>query len=369
VVRFGADRDGPTARAGAARVARFDAVGVADPAGAAESPVAVFADADGRDTAHPGDVSPSTEVAEIAVAEIAVAEIAVAEIAVAEIAVAEIAVAEIGGFAGEGSNGPAPVAEFDVAVTEQPVPRTARLDGLVTRGQARTRKAPSRRTGPDEDGGSSENRPGRRAGRRGEPGGAPPLSGVADPPGRRRRRPGEPVELDPDADPVVVAREICLRLLSDRARTRQELAQTLGRKGVPDEAALTVLERFDEVGLIDDAAFAGQWVRARHTHRGLARRAIAQELRRKGVADEVAGDALAEVDLESEERRARELVDRKLRTMPASTPDERVVAGRRLVGMLARKGYGGGMVYRVVREALTDHGADTDELGAEPVDD
>lgn len=349
VVRFGADRDGPTARAGAARVARFDAVGVADPAGAAESPVAVFADADGRDTAHPGDVSPSTEVAEIAVA--------------------EIEAAEIGGFAGEGSNGPAPVAEFDIAVTEQPVPRTARLDGLVTRGQARTRKAPSRRTGPDEDGGSSENRPGRRAGRRGEPGGAPPLSGVADPPGRRRRRPGEPVELDPDADPVVVAREICLRLLSDRARTRQELAQTLGRKGVPDEAALTVLERFDEVGLIDDAAFAGQWVRARHTHRGLARRAIAQELRRKGVADEVAGDALAEVDLESEERRARELVDRKLRTMPASTPDERVVAGRRLVGMLARKGYGGSTVYRVVREALTDHGADTDELGAEPVDD
>ena len=100
-----------------------------------------------------------------------------------------------------------------------------------------------------------------------------------------------------------------------------------------------MLERFDEVGLIDDAAFAGQWVRSRHTRRGLARRAIAVELRRKGVADEVAQEALAEVDTDAEEQRARELVDGKLRTMPADTPERRARAARRLVGMLARRGY------------------------------
>jgi regulatory protein len=166
-----------------------------------------------------------------------------------------------------------------------------------------------------------------------------------------------------------VARAVCLRLLSDRARTRQELAQALRRKGVPDEAARSVLERFDEVGLIDDAAFAGQWVRSRHAHRGLARRALAVELRRKGVSDEDAGEALAEVDAESEERRARELVDRKLRSLAIATTEQRAVAARRLVGMLARKGYGAGVAYRVVREALADRGADEEELGTEPVDD
>ncbi len=166
-----------------------------------------------------------------------------------------------------------------------------------------------------------------------------------------------------EADPVAVAREICLRLLTERARTRQELAQALRKREVPDEAANAVLERFDEVGLIDDAAFAGQWVRSRHTGRGLARRAIAVELRRKGVADEVAQEALAEVDTDAEEQRARELVDRKLRTVPADTPERRTTAARRLVGMLARRGYPAGIAYRVVREALAAHGAEEDELG------
>jgi regulatory protein len=173
-----------------------------------------------------------------------------------------------------------------------------------------------------------------------------------------------------DIDPAARAREICLRLLTDRARTRQELAQALHRKGIPDDVAGSVLERFDEVGLIDDAAFAGQWVRSRHAHRGLARRAIAVELRRKGVADEVAGEALAEVDGESEERRARQLVDRKLRSLTIASTEQRAAAGRRLVGMLARKGYGAGVAYRVVREALAELGADVEELdAAEPPDD
>jgi regulatory protein len=172
-----------------------------------------------------------------------------------------------------------------------------------------------------------------------------------------------------EADPVAAAREICLRLLTDRARTRHELAQALRRKGVPDEAADQVLGRFDEVGLIDDAAFAGQWVRSRHRFRGLGRRAIAQELRRKGVDDEIAGEALAEVDAAAEEERARELVDRKLRTMKATTPEERTVAARRLAGMLGRKGYGAGVAYGVVRAALAAHGAETEEFdGGEPLD-
>ncbi len=230
-----------------------------------------------------------------------------------------------------------------------------------------------RRGRPDERLGSDEG-PSAEASDRSLPDPARRTGGQAGPgrPDRRTDQPGSrlrgrrgrgPAELDPDADPVAVAREICLRLLTDRARTRQELAQALRRKGVPDEATQSVLERFDEVGLIDDAAFAGQWVRSRHTQRGLARRAIAMELRRKGVSEEDAGEALAEVDTESEERRARELVDRKMRSLAFGTAEQRAAAGRRLVGMLARKGYGAGIAYRVVKEALAERGAEADELG------
>jgi regulatory protein len=88
------------------------------------------------------------------------------------------------------------------------------------------------------------------------------------------------------------------------------------------------------------------------------------------MPDDVAGEALAEIDGESEERRARELVDRKMRSMKLGSAEEQAVAGRRLAGMLARKGYGAAVVYRVVREALAEHGAAVEELdGAEPADD
>jgi regulatory protein len=154
---------------------------------------------------------------------------------------------------------------------------------------------------------------------------------------------------------VAAARTICLRQLETRSRTRQELAETLRRKGIPDDAAAQVLERFGEVGLIDDKAFADQWVRSRHTHSGLGRRAIAVELRRKGVDSEAAGEALAEIDDASEEARARALVDRKLRTR-GGVPDEAMA--RRLLGMLARKGYPAGIAYRVVKEAVAEHAAE-----------
>ena len=122
-----------------------------------------------------------------------------------------------------------------------------------------------------------------------------------------------------------------------------------GARACPTRRRESVLERFDEVGLIDDAAFAGQWVRSRHTQRGLARRAIAMELRRKGVSDEDAGEALAEVDAGvggTPGPRAGRPQDALAR------PRHRRAAGcggRRLVGMLARKGYGAGIAYRVVR--------------------
>lgn len=199
--------------------------------------------------------------------------------------------------------------------------------------------------------------------------GADPRASAGRAAGRQRGGRSGTAELDRDADPRAAAREICLRLLTDRARTRQELAQALRRRGVPEDAAAAVLGRFDEVGLIDDAAFAEQWVRSRHAMRGLGRRALAVELRRKGVADELAEEALGTIDRASEERRARELVDRELRSARAGTPEQRAALGRRLVGMLARRGYSAGLAYTVVREALAEHGAEPDELAADVPED
>jgi regulatory protein len=267
----------------------------------------------------------------------------------------------------------APLAELDAADGEGAAAaapaRTARFgDGRVRPGRSGdgARSEEVRGTGRSTRRGGSAARPRRSTGTSPAPTADTPSTGkrpaeergTAD---EKPRRGWGPKQIDPDADPLVAAREICLRLLTDRARTRHELAQALKQRGVPDEASESVLSRFDEVGLIDDAAFAGQYVRSRHAYRGLSRRAIAMELRRKGVDDEVAGEALEEVDPASEERRARELVDRKLRTVPADTPEQRKKAVNRLVGMLARKGYGGGIAYRVVREALAAHGAELDD--------
>ena len=112
--------------------------------------------------------------------------------------------------------------------------------------------------------------------------------------------PDSPADLVENADPESVARAICLRQLTLGPRTRSQLADLLARRGVPEDAAQRVLDRFTEVGLIDDASFARQWVESRHHGRGLARRALAQEMRRKGVADEEVSDALSAIDGEAE---------------------------------------------------------------------
>ncbi|MFJ8965687.1 regulatory protein RecX [Lentzea sp. NPDC102401] len=155
------------------------------------------------------------------------------------------------------------------------------------------------------------------------------------------------------------ARDICYALLTARARSRQELYDALLRKEISPGVAEIVLGKFDRAGLIDDAQFAEMWVRSRHTYNGLGRRALAMELRRKGVADEVVAEAVAAVDSEAEEERARELVRKRLRTMSGVDETAKI---RRLVGALARKGYAEGLAYRVVRDELRTAGAEASAL-------
>jgi regulatory protein len=161
--------------------------------------------------------------------------------------------------------------------------------------------------------------------------------------------PDDPVADGPDADTEAVARTILLDQLTGRARSRKELADKLAARHVPDDVASRLLDRFEEVGLVDDAAFARSWISGRQADKGLARRALAQELRRKGIDDEVARAALDEVDPDAEEAAARALVRKKLRSL---TRVDQTTATRRLVGMLARKGYSQGLAFSVVRDEL-----------------
>lgn len=154
---------------------------------------------------------------------------------------------------------------------------------------------------------------------------------------------------DPDADPYSVAKAIALRQLTMAPRSRAQLRQAMDRKLVPPPVAEEVLDRLEEVKLVDDSAFAEGYVRYRQRERGLARRALAHELRTKGVDDETARAALDEIDPEVELEAARSLVSRRL---SGTRRLDREVRIRRLVGMLARKGYQPGVAMSVVREAL-----------------
>lgn len=156
---------------------------------------------------------------------------------------------------------------------------------------------------------------------------------------------------DPEADPEAVARAIALRLLDRQPRTRAELAKALAARAVPAAAAAAVLDRFTEVGLIDDEAFAQAWVGSRHRGRGLARRALAEELRRRGVDHELARGALATVSTDDEVAAATALVTRRLHSMTGLAVE---VKRRRLLAMLARRGFSGSLAQRVVAAALAD---------------
>lgn len=160
---------------------------------------------------------------------------------------------------------------------------------------------------------------------------------------------GSAAELDPDADPEQVARTILLRRLDAAPRTRHELRSDLLRRGVPADVADGVLDRFVDVGLIDDAAFAQRWVESRQRSRGTARSVLRQELRAKGVEDAFAQEALESIDPEAERERARLLVVSKLASSARLDP---VARARRLTGMLQRRGYPSGVAVSVVREVL-----------------
>jgi regulatory protein len=170
----------------------------------------------------------------------------------------------------------------------------------------------------------------------------------------------------PEADPVEVARLIVLRRLERGPRTRAQLEQACARRNVPEWAVTQLLDRFAELGLVDDEAYARAWVRSRHAGRGLGRRALRHELLTRGVDRDVIDEAVAEITSDDEDAAARALVRAR---RPGLARYDRTTQRRRLVALLARRGYSAAVAAAVVaREMAADddaRGQDNDAPGGD----
>lgn len=172
------------------------------------------------------------------------------------------------------------------------------------------------------------------------------------PPATKRQR--QLTEMPPE-DLLQRAKDIALNALQMSAKSRGQLEEKLASKDIPADVAAEALDRLTEVGLIDDAAFAGSWAGSRQRGMGLSGSAIQRELRQKGVSEEFVAAAMEQITPETEHDRAVEMVRRRA---PGTRNLDRNARVRRLVGMLARKGYGGGVAFAVVKQVLAEEQPD-----------
>ena len=152
---------------------------------------------------------------------------------------------------------------------------------------------------------------------------------------------------DEERDYVGAAQTICLNALAVRAKSRGELAAQLKRRGIPLEVATDVLDRLERSKLINDLDFARAWSKSRLSSKKISKRVLAQELRRKEVADDLIAIALDEISSDDEYEAALQLGERKARSLQNYAED---VRERRITSALARKGYNYGIISRVLKE-------------------
>ncbi|MHA7210519.1 regulatory protein RecX [Arthrobacter sp. MDT1-65] len=155
------------------------------------------------------------------------------------------------------------------------------------------------------------------------------------------------------------ARSVLLRQLALGPRSRHQLDQKLAGRAVPPAIASSLLDRFEEVQLIDDAEFARMWVRTRTAAKSLSRSSLRRELADKGIDADQAEDALLQLSDEDEQEQAREVVRRRLRrSADLSDRAVREKEVRRLVGVLARKGYNPGTAFSIVKDVIAGEGTE-----------
>jgi regulatory protein len=162
-----------------------------------------------------------------------------------------------------------------------------------------------------------------------------------------------------DVNDDSVAHRIAMQRLSVAPQTRAQLEAAMAKKSVPRAVRERVLDRLTQVGLVDDAAFAQAWVQSRHLRKGLGKRVLESELRKHGVAADLVDDAVESLTSDQEEQTARALA---MQSMARTQSLDLSVRVRRLVSLLARKGYSADLTYRVVSSVMTAEGGDPLEL-------
>ena len=158
-------------------------------------------------------------------------------------------------------------------------------------------------------------------------------------------------EKNKEIEAADAAKQVLLRRLSHAPRTRKELAKDLKDKDISDEVANVALDRFEEVGLINDQALASNYVSSQHERKGLGKNALRQQLRAKGVSDDVALEAISQISDDQEFQAAFALACKKIRSLQK---DDAKTQLRKIVGVLARKGYPSNLAFRVAKEVITD---------------
>jgi regulatory protein len=158
-------------------------------------------------------------------------------------------------------------------------------------------------------------------------------------------------EKNKEIEAADAAKQVLLRRLSHAPRTRKELAKDLKDKDISDEVANVALDRFEEVGLINDQALASNYVSSQHERKGLGKNALRQQLRSKGISDDVALEAISQISDDQEFQAAFALACKKIRSLQK---DDAKAQLRKIVGVLARKGYSSNLAFRVAKEVITD---------------
>ena len=165
-----------------------------------------------------------------------------------------------------------------------------------------------------------------------------------------------------ETDPYTRAKTIVYNQLAYSAKTRGQLRKKLQAEGFEAELIEPLLDKFQAAKLIDDAEYAQTFVAQKSRTKKLSRAALRRELAERGVRGEEAENALAQRTDEQEREDAAELVRKKLRPgMDLSDRAEKDKITRRLLGMLARRGYSSSVSMSVIREELAAYGAE-DEL-------
>jgi regulatory protein len=142
------------------------------------------------------------------------------------------------------------------------------------------------------------------------------------------------------------ARNVLLFQLSRSMKTKRQLAIILEKREIPAEIALPLLDRFEEVNLIDDKAFAYSYVRSR-VERGKSARIIDRELSQKGVPKDLIALALEEIDPEDEAKMAFELASNRWDKLGSIDKQAKY---RRVSGFLMRRGFNSQLVSSVLRD-------------------